>query len=59
MEMYRALRQMSVPVELVRYPREDHVPLVTGIFGVPSLEPWHGFDGRQRIVKFFQKAFAQ
>jgi dipeptidyl aminopeptidase/acylaminoacyl peptidase len=59
LEMYRALRQMGVPVEFVKYPREDHGPLAIGIFGAPSPEPWHGFDGRQRIVKFFQKAFAQ
>ncbi|HEX3437841.1 MAG TPA: S9 family peptidase [Pseudacidobacterium sp.] len=59
LEMYRALRQMNVPVDLVRYPREDHGPLATGVFGNPSPEPWHGFDARQRIVKFFEKAFAQ
>ncbi len=57
-EMYRALRQMDVPVELVEYPREDHGPLAGGIFGSPSPEPWHGFDGRQRIVEFINKAFA-
>lgn len=56
-EMFRALRQMGVPVDLVEYPREDHGPLATGIFGEPSPEPWHGFDGRQRIVDFFDKAF--
>lgn len=59
LEMYRALRQMGVPVDLVRYPREDHGPLAGGIFGNPSPEPWHGFDGRQRTVKFFEKAFGQ
>jgi dipeptidyl aminopeptidase/acylaminoacyl peptidase len=58
-EMYRALRQMGVPVELVAYPREDHGPLAGGIFGSPSPEPWHGFDGRQRIVTFLDKAFGQ
>jgi len=58
-EMFRALRQMGVPVDLVEYPREDHGPLAMGIFGEPSPEPWHGFDGRQRIIKFFEKAFAQ
>jgi dipeptidyl aminopeptidase/acylaminoacyl peptidase len=58
-EMYRALRQMGVPVDLVRYPREDHGPLAGGIFGNPSLEPWHGFDARQRMVTFFEKAFGQ
>ncbi len=56
-EMYRALRQMGVPVEMVQYPREDHGPLAGGIFGAPSPEPWHGFDGRQRIVTFVKKAF--
>lgn len=56
-EMYRALRQMGVPVELVEYPREDHRPLEEAIFGEPSLEPWHGFDARQRMVRFLEKAF--
>jgi len=58
-EMFRALRQEGVPVDLIEYPREDHGPLAIGIFGEPSPEPWHGFDGRQRIVNFFEKAFAQ
>lgn len=58
-EMYRALRQMGVPVEMVQYPREDHGPLAGGIFGSPSPEPWHGYDGRQRIVNFLDKAFSQ
>jgi dipeptidyl aminopeptidase/acylaminoacyl peptidase len=56
-EMYRALRQEGVPVELVTYPREDHGPLAAGIFGRPSPEPWHGYDARQRIVEFLDKAF--
>jgi dipeptidyl aminopeptidase/acylaminoacyl peptidase len=56
-EMYRALRQEGVPVELVTYPREDHGPLAGGIFGRPSPEPWHGFDARQRIVEFIEKGF--
>lgn len=59
LEMYRALRQAGVAVDLVRYPREDHGPLAGGIFGNPSTEPWHGFDGRQRIIKFLEKAFGQ
>ncbi len=59
LEMYRALRQAGVAVDLVRYPREDHGPLAIGIFGNPSPEPWHGFDARQRIVKFLEKAFGQ
>ncbi len=57
-EMYRALRQDGVPVELVAYPREDHGPLAGGIFGRPVAEPWHGFDARQRIVEFIEKGFA-
>ena len=58
-EMYRALRQAGVPVEMVSYPREDHGPLARGIFGYPSPEPWHGFDGRQRIVHFIEKGFGE
>jgi dipeptidyl aminopeptidase/acylaminoacyl peptidase len=58
-EMYRALRQAGVPVEMVTYPREDHGPLANGIFGNPVPEPWHGFDGRQRIVEFLQKGFGE
>jgi dipeptidyl aminopeptidase/acylaminoacyl peptidase len=56
-EMYRALRQEGVPVELVTYPRENHGPLAGGIFGRPQPEPWHGYDGRQRIIEFLDKAF--
>jgi dipeptidyl aminopeptidase/acylaminoacyl peptidase len=58
-EMYRALRQMGVSVEMVEYPREDHGPLANGIFGNPTSEPWHGYDGRQRILKFFKTAFGE
>ena len=57
-EMYRALRQQGVPVELVTYPRENHGPLAVGMFGRPSPEPWHGYDARQRIVKFIEDAFS-
>jgi dipeptidyl aminopeptidase/acylaminoacyl peptidase len=57
-EMYRALRQQGVPVELVTYPREDHGPLATGIFGRPSTEPWHGYDARQHMIKFIEDAFS-
>jgi dipeptidyl aminopeptidase/acylaminoacyl peptidase len=55
-EMYRGLRQEGVPVELVTYPREDHGPLAIGMFGRPSPEPWHGYDARQRVVEFLEKA---
>jgi dipeptidyl aminopeptidase/acylaminoacyl peptidase len=58
-EMYRALRQMGVPVDLVEYPRDNHGPLARAIFGMPSPEPWHGFDARQRIVNFIHAAFKQ
>jgi dipeptidyl aminopeptidase/acylaminoacyl peptidase len=51
-EMYRALRQAGVKVEMVQYPREDHGPLSRGFTGFPSNEPWHGFDARQRMVDF-------
>jgi dipeptidyl aminopeptidase/acylaminoacyl peptidase len=51
-EMYRALRQEGVHVELVVYPREGHGTLSRGMRGFPALEPWHGFDVRQRMVKF-------
>jgi dipeptidyl aminopeptidase/acylaminoacyl peptidase len=57
LEMYRALRQAGVEVQLVRYPREDHEPLHDALHGLPSPEPWHGFDARQRLVKFIQTAF--
>jgi dipeptidyl aminopeptidase/acylaminoacyl peptidase len=56
-EMYRALRQEGVPVELVTYPREDHGPLAGGMYGRPSPEPWHGYDARQRVIEFLNKAF--
>jgi dipeptidyl aminopeptidase/acylaminoacyl peptidase len=57
LEMYRALRQSGVPVDLVQYPREDHSPLGAGIYGNPSPEPWHGFDARERMVRFIERAF--
>ena len=57
-EMYRALRQRGVPVELVQYPRDNHGPLAQGIYGAPSPEPWHGLDARQHIIDFLTKAFA-
>ncbi len=57
-EMYRALRQEGVPVELVTYPRENHGPLAIGMLGRPSPEPWHGYDVRQRIVKFIEAGFS-
>jgi dipeptidyl aminopeptidase/acylaminoacyl peptidase len=58
-EMYRALRQEGVAVELVTYPREDHGPLAGGMVGRPQPEPWHGYDVRQRMVEFIEKAFGE
>jgi dipeptidyl aminopeptidase/acylaminoacyl peptidase len=58
-EMYRALRQMDVPVDLIEYPRDNHGPLAQAIFGEPTNEPWHGYDARQRIVKMLEKAFGE
>lgn len=57
LEMYRALRQQGVPVELIEYPRDNHGPLAGNMFGMPNPEPWHGFDARQRVVEFIQKNF--
>jgi dipeptidyl aminopeptidase/acylaminoacyl peptidase len=57
LEMYRALRQAGVQVDMVQYPRENHAPLRIGMYGFPSTEPWHGFDARQRLVKFFSSSF--
>jgi len=57
-EMYRALRQEGVAVELVTYPRENHGPLAIGMLGHPSPEPWHGYDARQRIVAFINAGFS-
>jgi dipeptidyl aminopeptidase/acylaminoacyl peptidase len=56
-EMYRALRQAGVPVQLIQYPRENHGPLYDSLSGNPQPEPWQGFDARQRIVAFFQSVF--
>jgi dipeptidyl aminopeptidase/acylaminoacyl peptidase len=58
-EMYRALRQAGVKVEMIQYPREDHGPLSRGFSGFPSQEPWHGFDARQRMLNFIDAALAE
>jgi len=57
LEMYRALRQMGVPVRMVKFPRENHGPLSGGINGSPSPEPWHGFRGRTEILNWFREHF--
>jgi len=38
LEMYRAQRQMGFPVEVVRYPREDHGPLSACWSGLQSAD---------------------
>jgi dipeptidyl aminopeptidase/acylaminoacyl peptidase len=58
-EMYRALRQEGVPVEMVQYPRDNHGPLALALYGYPVAEPWHGFDARRRVVEFIQKGFGE
>ena len=55
-EMYRALRQEGVPVQLITFPRDNHGPLARAIFGYPSPEPWHGYQARQHIIQFLQQA---
>jgi dipeptidyl aminopeptidase/acylaminoacyl peptidase len=57
LEMYRALRQQGVLVQMLQYPRDNHGPLGTNMYGFPSTEPWHGFDARRRLVQFIKTAF--
>ncbi len=57
LEMYRALRQQGVPVQMLQYPRDNHGPLGTNMYGFPNTEPWHGFDARRRLVQFIKTAF--
>jgi dipeptidyl aminopeptidase/acylaminoacyl peptidase len=57
LEMYRALRQQGVPVQLLQYPRDNHGPLAANMYGFPSTEPWHGFDARRRLVAFIKTSF--
>jgi dipeptidyl aminopeptidase/acylaminoacyl peptidase len=57
-EMYRALRQEGVPVQLLLFPREDHGALGGNFAGRPSPEPWHGIIAREHMLKFISDAFA-
>ncbi|HEY2780779.1 MAG TPA: prolyl oligopeptidase family serine peptidase [Steroidobacteraceae bacterium] len=57
LEMYRALRQQGVTVQLLQYPRDNHGPLASNMYGFPSTEPWHGFDARHRLIEFIKAAF--
>jgi len=57
LEMYRALRQQGVRVQMFQFPRDNHGPLASNMYGFPSTEPWHGFDARRRLVQFIKAAF--
>jgi dipeptidyl aminopeptidase/acylaminoacyl peptidase len=57
-EMYRALRQEGVPVQLLLFPREDHGALGGNFAGRPSTEPWAGVIARDHMVKFIADGFA-
>ena len=57
-EMYRALRQEGVPVQMLLFPREDHAALAANFAGRPSTEPWHGVIARDHMIRFINDAFA-
>jgi dipeptidyl aminopeptidase/acylaminoacyl peptidase len=57
-EMYRALRQEGVPVQMLLFPREDHGALGGNFSGMPSTEPWHGVIARDHMIHFISDAFA-
>jgi dipeptidyl aminopeptidase/acylaminoacyl peptidase len=57
-EMYRALRQENVPVQMLLFPREDHGALGGNFAGMPSTEPWHGIIARDHMLHFISDAFA-
>jgi len=57
-EMYRALRQEGVPVQMLTFPREDHGALGGNFAGRPSTEPWHGVIAREHMLKFIADGFA-
>ncbi|RSL19184.1 dipeptidyl aminopeptidase/acylaminoacyl peptidase [Edaphobacter aggregans] len=57
-EMYRALRQEGVPVQMLLFPREDHGALGGNFAGQPSTEPWHGVIARDHMIRFIADAFA-
>ena len=57
-EMYRALRQEGVPVQMLLFPRENHGALGANFAGAPSTEPWHGLIARDHMLRFIADAFA-
>jgi len=56
-ELYRALYEAGDQVELVTFPRESHSELHRNFYGEVSVEPWHGFDLRNRMLEFISRAF--
>jgi dipeptidyl aminopeptidase/acylaminoacyl peptidase len=56
-EMYRALRQEGVTVQMLLFPREDHGALGGNFAGRPSSEPWHGIIAREHMLKFISDGF--
>jgi dipeptidyl aminopeptidase/acylaminoacyl peptidase len=56
-EEYRALFEDGVPVRLVTFPRDNHIPLFEAIVGMPSNEPWHGYEARRQIRAWFRDHF--
>jgi dipeptidyl aminopeptidase/acylaminoacyl peptidase len=56
-EMYRALRQEGVPVQMLLFPREDHGALGGNFSGHPSSEPWAGIIAREHMLKFISDGF--
>jgi len=58
MELYRALRQEGLSVELMLFPRESHHELGKNFYGFPSVEPSHGIVLRQRILDVLRAAFS-
>ena len=57
LEMYRALASKAWRWSCCNIPVTNHGPLAGALRGIPSPEPWHGFDARQRVVKFIQAGF--
>jgi dipeptidyl aminopeptidase/acylaminoacyl peptidase len=56
-ELYRALHEAGDRVELVTFPRESHSELHRNFYGEVSVEPWHGFDLRNRMLEFISRGF--
>jgi dipeptidyl aminopeptidase/acylaminoacyl peptidase len=58
LELFRALRQVGSPVELILFPRETHRDLGQNYYGFTNAEPHHGMSLRQRILDVLHDAFA-